>query len=170
MGIKVFVGSIPTIPTRIRMGEAVKKTTQNKNRGDTPESKERFYMKAVVAGQALAIKTDIGFEDLSVAEKYDGKALTLYAEEDGKQIPVFKVATTGGPGEIGKFGAAFAQGADGKAVITVMLPDVDDPKEYIADTYGEILENLKVIEDALPAAVEEIKAKRAAIMDGIEVL
>lgn len=125
-------------------------------------------VKVTVAGDAMVVTSAIKFDDLKTVEKYRPEALTLKGGKDGKE-DIFKVGTTKGAGSINTYGVSFKESrGDGHfAQITVMLPSVDDVKEYISDKYGVAIINLGAIEESLPSVVAGINEEKARIQSFI---
>lgn len=127
--------------------------------------------KVTVAGKAIVITSTLKLADLETLKKYASKSLILMGGEDGKE-PIFAVtAVPGSAGKVNKYSLEFGdKDPDGFAVITIMAPvGVDDMKEFVADTYGQVLMNLAQLEAQLPAVIEDLAAKKAAIVDSIVV-
>lgn len=126
-----------------------------------------------VNGNAVVITSALKLNDVQLIQKYRPDELTLRGGEDGKE-PLFKIGVaTSGTGSINKFGVAFdatTHNADGKAVITMMLPEglEGDVKEYIADTIGAPKAMLDKLEATLKDTASEINTERKEIMDGIQ--
>lgn len=131
--------------------------------------------KIIIAGYAVVLQSTRTLEDIKKLEKYAPKSLYLYEEdEDGKKLPIFKVATTNGAGSVSKFGVCFgsvAHDGSGLATITEKLPaGVGDAKEWVADEYGVAVVQLNKIEETFDAALAEVDAAKAAVEANIEVL
>lgn len=137
--------------------------------------------KISIVGDAVVITSSKKLEDIALLGEYNPKALSLYEEDaDGMKVEVFKVgyAATTGRGSIGKYGASFASFAhDGTelATITELLPefycvaDADELKDYVADKYGYDVVKLNRVEAQIDAALEAVRAERAAIIQNITV-
>jgi len=126
--------------------------------------------KVTVAGDAIVVTSTLPLEAIKTVAKYRPKELTLFGGEDGKE-PLFAIGV--GFESINKFGINFSTAArtEGKeAQITVCLPKgVENPKDYISDTYGAALIALGKLEEKLPGVIEEIAAEKAAIQANIEI-
>ena len=125
-----------------------------------------------VNGNATVITSALVLEDIKLIQKYNPEALTLRGGEDGKD-PIFKIGVAStGTGSVTKFGATFdatTHNSDGKAVITMMLPEsIEDVREYIADSIGAQKALLDKLEEALTSTAAEIRKSRKEIMDGIQ--
>ena len=121
-------------------------------------------------GNAFVITSDIPYEDLLLVADYAPEKLILKGGEDGKD-EIFRVFVNGENGSLDDSGAIFGcteQNGNKVATITMLIPNCENAKGLIADTYGEALTNLNKIVDTIPAAVEEVKANRKAIIDSIE--
>ena len=129
-------------------------------------------MKTTVNAHAIVFKSDAKLEDLMLLKKYDRDALCLYGGKDNKEV-VFMVDIGRGVGSLNCNGAIFADttnDAEGKATITVVIPEaVEKVKEYVADTYGEAILNLKKLEAAIPEKVKAVMDQRAEILEDIQV-
>ncbi len=127
--------------------------------------------KIAVAGNAVVVTSKMSLEDIKTLEKYRPSALKLMGGENGKE-ELFRVMSTKGMGEIDSCGAAFGQCTHDEAknaCITLVFDKVEgDLKEVIADKLGAAKTKLDQIEETVPAVLAEVKAERAAIMDGIE--
>ena len=125
-----------------------------------------------VLGNAAVITSAAKLADIKLLEKYRPAALTLLGGEDGKQ-PIFRVMTACGDGSLDCNGAVFCnttRDAEGYAQITVKVSgECADLQEQLADVFGAGLLNLKKIEEAIPAAVEEVKAEKEAILAQISI-
>lgn len=128
--------------------------------------------KIKVVGDVVVVESTQTLEDIKTLEKYNPRALSLYeADEDGKKQQVYRVAT-GCHGSIGKFGATFASASHderGVATITIPLPaEMDDVKEYVADTYGFSVIKLNKVEEQFAEALTKVDADKAAVLENIE--
>jgi hypothetical protein len=127
--------------------------------------------KIVIAGDAVVVKSELKLEDIKTIAKYEPKALTLMGGEDGKE-PIFAVGLTTDAGDININGASFGKAdADGKATITMVMQGVptEKAKDWVADRLGSAIMHLNALEAKLPEVLSGISAKRAAVMEGIEV-
>lgn len=127
--------------------------------------------KIVIAGDAVVVKSELKLEDIKTIAKYEPKALTLMGGEDGKE-PIFAVGLTTDAGDININGASFGKAdADGKATITMVMQGVptEKAKDWVADRLGSAIMHLNALEAKLPEVLSSISAKRAAVMEGIEV-
>ena len=127
--------------------------------------------KIVIAGDAVVVKSELKLEDIKTIAKYEPKALTLMGGEDGKE-PIFAVGLTTDAGDININGASFGKAdSDGKATITMVMQGVptEKAKDWVADRLGSAIMHLNALEAKLPEVLSGISAKRAAVMEGIEV-
>jgi hypothetical protein len=101
--------------------------------------------------QAVVITSELTNEQLAKAVKYFPEALTLKAKnDDDKLVPVF-VVTTGSKGDVSKYGLTFPTGPKAeKASLTISIDKMSKDKrvEFIKDSLGNVLVNLKKIEEA----------------------
>lgn len=129
--------------------------------------------KATVVGDALVITSDLSLEDIKTVEKYGPEHLVLKGGEDGKE-ELFAICSCEGNGDINECGAAFGRTTrddDKFACITMMIGDVKgDVAQYVADLIGPALYKLNKLEAQVVAAMPEIEAYKAAMMDSIEVV
>jgi len=126
-------------------------------------------MKYCINGDAYIIaSTTITVEDILLAKKHNPNLLKL---KDDKGNDVFAIDYKEGVPSVSKFGVTFSgksRDDKGYASITAMLPSsVEDPKEYLADCVGVAVENLKKLEETLPAAVAKIRAERNSLKESI---
>lgn len=123
-----------------------------------------------VLGQTAVIESGFTPEQIAEVAKYRPAALQLI-DKEAKEVE-FAVGIGSGFGVINKYGAEFGSGknAEGKAIITIQVPDGKDAKEYIEDKVGVSILNLKKVEDGLTAVLEEIAEEKAAVLGTIEVL
>ena len=125
-----------------------------------------------VFGSALVIKS-IKLADIELLAKHDPEALRLRDYDDqGNPTCRFAVAAEHNTyGSLTKNGAVFSDAGSqtGEAVITIQVPaDVVDVKEWVMDTYGPALMNLKEVEEQVPDAIEDVAKKRREIESMIE--
>lgn len=130
--------------------------------------------KITIAGDAVVITSSQKLDDIKMLEKYRPNALVLYETNDsGKKEAVFKVGSTTGKGEIGRYGASFASTThddDKLATITMAMPaGVTDAKKAVADMVGVAILNLNKVEEQFAAAIAEVAAEKAAIEANITV-
>lgn len=130
-----------------------------------------------IVGDAVVLTSSAKLEDLKLLEKYKPDALRLYkTNEDGKKEVVFTVkTTTSGQGGINARGAIFGSAAHdgtGQATVTDRVPEgvtTENLREKIADLVGTGVISLNKVEEQIPAALEEVKAEKAAILESISV-
>lgn len=130
--------------------------------------------KIVIAGDAIVITSTQKLEDIKTLEKYRPNALTLYeTDENGKKTEVFKVGSTTGEGAISQYGASFGSTTHDTAklaTITMSLPrGVEDAKKYVADMVGVAIINLNKVEEQFEAALAEVTAEKAAVLENISI-
>lgn len=124
-----------------------------------------------VLGDAVVITSDLKAEDITLAAKYNPKALTL-VDEDGD--PYFGIAVSN-KSSINAFGISFngvARDGSGKATVTIGYNGSDKPdeiKEDLADKFGIALANLNKIEKALPAVLADIQKQKKTVIESITV-
>ena len=130
--------------------------------------------KIKIAGGAVVVESAAKLDDLKKLAKYRPNALKLFEGEGKDKAEVFVVdVAAAGPGSINRFGASFGTQAtaDGKAVVTMILPDgVADAKKWAEDTIGTAILSLNKVEAQFAAANTDIDAEIAAIRENIQVL
>jgi len=130
--------------------------------------------KIKVAGRAVVVESDADLDSIKTLGKYRPNALKLFETEGSTKQEVFRVGVTSkGTGSINPIGVSFAPqaNADGKAIVTMLLPeDVTDAKKWAEETIGTGILQLNKVEAQFAAAAAEIEAELAAIRDNIQVL
>ena len=127
--------------------------------------------KVKTLGASVVVGSSVKLEALKKLKKYDPEALVLHGGEDGK-AEIFRIGLTDGYGSLGEYGAEFSPVTqDGFATITMKREklDVELTREMVCDEYGASLALLNELEALLPEALEKAEAKRAAVMENIEI-
>lgn len=128
-------------------------------------------MKAKIVGKALVIESGYTVEDIQFLETYSRDDLCLFeAQPNGTNKKVFELGVCPCCSEplVSDKAVIFNdKTADGKALLTVMLPKVDKVKDYVADEFGTILTNIKDVEFGMDEKLAAAKARRQAILDEI---
>lgn len=128
-------------------------------------------MKAKIVGKALVIESGYTVEDIQFLETYSRDDLCLFeAQPNGTNKKVFELGVCPyctDPLVSDKAVIFDDKTADGKALLTVMLPKVDKVKDYVADEFGTILTNIKDVEFGMDEKLAAAKARRQAILDEI---
>lgn len=126
-------------------------------------------------GAAVVFTSDVKLEDIKFLAKYDPEALKLYKGEGKEKELEFVAAIGGEAGKVNAYGVEFAKTTndpDGKAQVTLMKTfggkSGDELKGEIADAYGVAIKKLGELEATIPAALEKVKADRAAVIAQIE--
>lgn len=126
-------------------------------------------MKITVAADVFAATSTIKVEDIELLAKYKPEAL-VETDKDGEEV--FRVAYTKGHPSVRSYGVEFggvSRDGEGFATISGALPDgTKDAKEYLADLFGAAIPHIEKFEESIPAAAEEIRGKKQALMDSIE--
>lgn len=124
-------------------------------------------MKTIIAGSVYVLKSDCAKKDLEKVQSYDPAALTIL---DEKENPVFAIGVGKVP-QITRFGIVYNEETrdDKHACITLPLPAGVDAEEYVIDKLLPILDKVNEIEARIPAALEQIDAKRQAVAEAINV-
>lgn len=121
-------------------------------------------MKTIIVGNSVTFKTDIDFETIAQLEKYDRDALALTKEVNGASVEYFRICT-GKPSHLSEYGICFADQENGKAIISVLLPDkIADKKKYVRDTFFNIQMRLTELEKSIGKA----KAKLDKLVEAVE--
>ena len=126
-------------------------------------------MKTTITGNVAVVTTKITAEQLSQVVKRAPELLTV--KED--KAEVFKVtAAKTGAGTIGKYGAEFAEGVDGKLGVTIELPagiTLDEAKAYVYDKVAAALPYIEKIEQAVSDNITAIIAAEQEFVGAITV-
>lgn len=127
-----------------------------------------------IAGSACVIESARTLDEIRLLEKYRPKTLILYEGEGNKREEVFRVGVANqGAGSINTYGATFGTqtSADGKATITMMVPDdTEDVKKWAMDKIGVSILNLNKVEDQFEEAIDSVTAERKEIEDTIVIM
>lgn len=127
-------------------------------------------MKIVIVGNSVTFKTDIDYAMIENLEKCNPDALTLQKKVEDTVVEYFKIST-GKVSSINNFGVAFADQENGKAMISVIIPDkVKDKKKYVTNTYFQIFLNLSELEKKISKAQKDLDKLMTAIDSAIEVI
>lgn len=121
-----------------------------------------------LVGSVAVITSVATYDELQKLAKMAPEALTVVDEDDD---PVFVVGTAKTAAGCFDNNAAFfgtAKSVDGKATITVNMPE-GQGKEWFADKYAGALKNLKIIENGLAEAVERVNSEFNEILESIQV-
>lgn len=131
--------------------------------------------KVTLAANAAIFKADsITVKQIETLEKHKPEALELRTGKENETV-LFSIGISGDKGSLTDNGALFSKTAitpDGKAAITVDIPNFASPeaaKEFIADKFGVALDRLSQLEATIGGQVEDVEAKRAAVIESIEV-
>jgi hypothetical protein len=130
--------------------------------------------KIIIAGDSIVVTSARTLEEIKTLEKYRPKALRLFeADEEGKNVEVFRIASTLGKGSINQYGASFGSATHDEeklATITLSLPsEVEDAKEYAAETVGGAVMSLNKVEEQFAAALAEIESDKAKVLENITI-
>lgn len=124
--------------------------------------------KVTVLGNALVISSALKLEDIRTLEKYAPEALQLKNED--KEV-VFAVGA-GKSGDVSKYGVTFADELpDGSGLAAITMTHSykadDNIPSKVADLFGQALANLNRVEAQAPAALDDVAARKAAIMENV---
>lgn len=131
--------------------------------------------KIQIVGNAAILTSAIKAEDIRLAAKYRPESLVLTKKDGNEVVPFFAIGMTDGTGKINNVGVSFdGVSRDGNGYATLTIGFRSDAtgeklKEEVADKFGIAITNLNLIEEALPAVIEEIAARKAAVVSAIEV-
>lgn len=127
-------------------------------------------MKIVIVGNSVTFKTDIDYTIIENLEKCNPDALTLQKKVEDTAVEYFKI-NTGKVSSINNFGVTFADQENGKAMISVIIPDkVKDKKKYVTNTYFQIFLNLSELEKNISKAQKDLDKLMTAIDSAIEII
>ena len=122
-----------------------------------------------ILGEAAVLTSLFQLEQLKTILKYKPSALAVKDEETEEETFRIDIAKSGA-GTMNRYGVSFSPTPDknGWARVTVSLPEEHgDAKDYIEDTYGETLLNLKKLENKIYSTLGEIETSRKAVRDYI---
>jgi hypothetical protein len=107
--------------------------------------------KIKIVGDAVVLTSSIKFADIKTMSKFKPQPLKL---KDLETKEIVFVVETAEKASISKFGVAFnAVNADGFAEMTLLIPQTEDKKAFVKDTYGYVLLSLNILEDQIAAFV-----------------
>lgn len=123
---------------------------------------------AKIVGKVAVIESEFTPAQLQMIAKYRPKALQIIDHDTNE--PKFAVCVVNGKGSINNNGVEYGvKPADnGKAFLQIDLPDGVNGKEYLEETTGVAILNLKQVETDLAGKLDEIEAQRTAVMAAIE--
>lgn len=129
-------------------------------------------MKAEVKGNALIITSSMKAEDLLKIKKAKPEALALTEENDGVKSMVFfiDVALGGEPRVEPEFIVFDGTTHDEEkyATATILLRgEIGDPRETVAELFGQELMKLRRLEATLPEVLENVQVEHAALLECI---
>lgn len=122
-------------------------------------------------GASVVVVSSLKLEDVKKLKKYDPEALILHGGEDGKE-ELFRIGLTNGKGCLGEYGAEFSPATqDGYATITIDRADLTKEltAEDVCDQYGTGLALLIELETQIHEALAKAEARRAAVMENIDI-
>lgn len=131
--------------------------------------------KITIAGDSYVVTSSQTLEAIKTLEKYRPKALCLYdVDDDGNKMEVFRVASAKENGSINQYGASFGSVThDGEklATITASMPaGIEDAVSYVADKVGAAIIMLNKVEAQFEAALAEVAAEKAAVLENIAIV
>ena len=129
--------------------------------------------KIKIVGDVYVVESTATLEDIITLEKYNPKALCLQEiNDDDKKQTVFRVGSGCEEGVINQYGATFASSSHDErsvATITKKIPSwVEDAKEYVAEEVGVAIVKLNKVEEQFAAALSEVEAQKATVLENIE--
>lgn len=122
-----------------------------------------------ILGEAAVLTSMFQMENLKTILKYKPSALVIQDEETKEETFRVDIAKSGA-GRMNRYGISFSPTPDknGWAQVTVSLPEEHgDAKDYIEDTYGETILNLKKLENKMFSILGEIGVARKTVRDSI---
>ena len=123
--------------------------------------------KVQIAGNSYVVVSAVAQADLELVQKYRPSALKITDPDTGNTI--FKVEV--GPGCQSAHGISFdgVSNCEGKFATATfsMPPNIEDAKEHVLEAAGPALIQLKTIEAALPAVLDEIRTLHNDIKQSI---
>lgn len=107
--------------------------------------------------------------DIELVKKYAPDALKI-KDKDGNDV--FGMSYCADKHGVSKVGVTFGGvNKDGFAIVVgdlpANLPENQKPGEYVADIVGAAIQNINVLEEAIPAVVTDIKTQRAELIGSI---
>lgn len=120
--------------------------------------KEDFTMKVKVVGTAMIVTSEITAAQMEAAIHYAPDALKVCDKEGNTVYRVSKAEDA----SVGNFGTIF-NGTELETTnlqATVIIPDVEDKKDYVAKNFGLALAALS---EAEPIVIEEIEGTMALV-------
>lgn len=132
--------------------------------------------KLMVSGNALVIESDHTVDDLRKVDAAKPNTLKIIKGTGDRAEEVFSVCVSSrGLGSVNGFGASFSPvpSASGKAMISIAIPsevlgDTDRVKNWVADTVGGAINQIKKIDSAITPALEKIAEERKTIISEIQ--
>lgn len=126
-------------------------------------------MKTTITGNVAVVTTSITAEQFAQVAKRMPELLTV--KED--KTEVFKAMTAEtGAGSIGKYGAEFVEGVNGKLGVTIQLPagiTTDEAKAFVYDKVAAALPYIEKIEQAVSDNITAIIAAEQEFVGAITV-
>ncbi|MBQ9613045.1 MAG: hypothetical protein IJV14_10735 [Lachnospiraceae bacterium] len=127
-----------------------------------------------IVGGAVVVESAHELATLQKIQKFRGlEALTLYAGEGSAKKPMFGVCCAkSGHGKINANGAEFGTDAtaDGKAVITMTLPEGADGEKWAMENIGAAIINLNKVENKVEELAADVDREQATVRQSIQVL
>ena len=158
------------VTTTIYFNDKIVKGGSPALRTETNKIQRRVKLKTVIVGNSVTFKTDIDYAMIENLEKCNPDALALQKEVEGTAVEYFRIST-GKVSSMNNFGVTFADQENGKAMISVLIPDkIKDKKKYVTDTYFKTLLNLTELEKNISKAQKDLDKLMTAIDSAIEVI
>ncbi len=130
-------------------------------------------MKLTITADAYALTSSLKVKEIELCKKYNPDALKI-KDADGNDK--FGISYNEGKPNVSANGVTFggtSRDENGYATITGTIPSTaktaEAAKEYVAETFGAVVANLKALEESVPKAAEKIATDRKALVDGIVV-
>lgn len=127
-------------------------------------------MKITYFDGMVTFKSENQLKDILEVAKKNAKALTLF--DDNGDLLYSAGVSKSGRGFVNNNGILYSNepANDGRAKVTVELPTVEDPVEYIADAFGRIISNCEVIDTQIELAANDVAAMKSYVMSMIDVV
>lgn len=127
--------------------------------------------KIQIVGNTAHIISSQKLEDIKLLQKYRPGVLVLTEGSGAEKREVFNIFTGGKDGgSIAPNGVIFSRTttSDGKALVTLTAPeDTADMKAWVQEEVGVAILQLRKVEAGFAAALQEVKAEKAAVAAAI---
>jgi len=128
-------------------------------------------MKINITGDVFIITSKLTVADIALVAKNKPDALKVFEGEGIDREQKFAVSFNDGKPSIANFGITFGSKtrcAKGFAFYRGDIPStVVNAKDYVADIIGTSADFIKIVEEQVPTAIEEIKKARTSLLADI---